>query len=301
MTYHLPPLNALRAFESAARHLSFKNAAAELRVTPGAVSQQVRSLERILGVPLFERVHQGLMLTEAGQRYLTPLRTAFDVISIATKSVAPRTSGTEFVIATVPEFAVRWLLPVLDGFRGTHPSLRLKIAEAKGPEAVLRGEAQIAVLPGASSHPELAATHVVDDRRFPAISPEAAGAGTFAERFAAATLLVADDEGLWRQGLAGAPAFEAVDQVAFARRDLAVRAAELGRGIVLASSVEDFTSLAAGRLVAVAGGPELAAASWYALCPPGRLVCPEERAVLDWLAQAGAPQARFGLPSSTAA
>jgi hypothetical protein len=86
MTYRLPPLNALRAFEAAARHLSFKAAAGELRVTPGAISQQVRSLESILGVKLFDRVHQGLMLTEAG-------RGATDWVAIEITSKAVR-SGT---------------------------------------------------------------------------------------------------------------------------------------------------------------------------------------------------------------
>lgn len=291
MTYHLPPLNALRAFEAAARHLSFKAAAAELRVTPGAVGQQVRSLEALLGVALFERVHQGLLLTEAGQRYLTPLRTAFDVISIATQSVAPRPGGAAFVIATVPEFAVYWLLPALDALRDAAPSLRVKIADAAGPEAVLRGRAQMAILPGLSSHPELAATHLVDDRRFPATAP----------RPDAGTLLVAGDEGLWRQALGGAGWPGPAGRVDFADRDLAVRAAELGRGTVLASSVEDKASLDAGRLVPVAGGGVVVARRWYALCPPGRLGCPEERAVLDCLVSAGAIEPRPAARSSSAA
>lgn len=285
MTYHLPPLNALRAFEAAARHLSFKAASAELRVTPGAIGQQVRSLEALLGVALFERVHQGLMLTEAGQRYLTPLRTAFDVISIATQSVAPRPGGAAFVIATVPEFAVQWLLPALDGLRDAAPSLRVKIAEAVEPEVVLRGPAQLAILPGLSRHAELAAIHVVDDRRFPATAPCAGSA----------TLLVADDEALWRQVMDGAwPA--PAGRVDFAQRDLAVRAAELGRGTVLASSVEDRASLDARRLLPLPGGRTVVARRWYALCPPGRLDCAEERAVLDCLTRAGATA-----PSSSAA
>lgn len=286
MTYHLPPLNALRAFEAAARHLSFKNAAAELRVTPGAVGQQVRALERLLGAPLFERVHQGLLLTEAGQRYLTPLRTAFDVISIATQSVVPRATGAAFVIVTVPEFAVSWLLPALDALRDAAPRLRLKIAEASGPEPLLRGRAQLAVLPGLSSHPELVATHVVDDRRFPAAAP----------RPDAGTLLVADDEGLWRQSLG--PAWpDTAGRIDFARRDLAVRAAELGRGTVLASSVLDRAELDAGRLVPVAGGHAVVARRWYALCPPGRLGCPEESAVIDCLVRAGAARSKAGASS----
>lgn len=295
MTYRLPPLNALRAFEAAARHLSFKSAAGELHVTPGAVSQQVRALERILGVPLFDRVHQGLILTDAGQRYLIPLRAAFDAISIATQSVAPRTTGAEMVIAAPADFAVNWLLPTLGGFRATHPSLELKLADATGPDVVLRGRAAIAILPGLSSHPELAATHLVDDRRFPATAP-----ATSAPPAGDAVLLTADDEQLWRQALPGG-GFDTRPHMAFARRELAVRAAELGRGVVLASSVEDAASLMAGRLVPVDTAPDVLAASWYALCPPGRLSCPEERAVLDWLVQAGAAGVPVETKSPTAA
>jgi hypothetical protein len=90
MTYLLPPLNGLRAFEAAARHLSFKLAAHELHVTPGAVAQQVKGLEAQLGVTLFERRHRHLMLTPAGQAYLPPLREAFERISAATDALRPQ-------------------------------------------------------------------------------------------------------------------------------------------------------------------------------------------------------------------
>src|SRR3978361_627609 len=95
MTYALPPLNALRAFEAAARHLSFKLAAHELHVTPGAVSQQVKALEERLGVALFERLDKQLMLTPAGAKYLRPTSIAFGDIAAATMVVKPQgTLGT---------------------------------------------------------------------------------------------------------------------------------------------------------------------------------------------------------------
>lgn len=90
MTYLLPPLNALRAFEAAGRHLSFKLAADELHVTPGAVAQQVKSLEAQLGVALFERLRRQLSLTAAGQAYLPPLRDAFGRIAAATDALKPQ-------------------------------------------------------------------------------------------------------------------------------------------------------------------------------------------------------------------
>src|ERR1700754_2806381 len=89
MSYRLPPLNSLRAFECSARHLSFKRAADELCVTPGAVSQQVKSLEASVGVPLFRRLPRGLLLTAAGETYLPLISNAFRMISDATEHVAP--------------------------------------------------------------------------------------------------------------------------------------------------------------------------------------------------------------------
>src|SRR3954447_18884797 len=89
MTYLLPPLNALRAFEAAARHLSFKQAAHELHVTAGAVSQQVRLLEERLGVQLFERLTRQIVLTPAGKAYLAPIRKAFGRIAVATADLKP--------------------------------------------------------------------------------------------------------------------------------------------------------------------------------------------------------------------
>lgn len=156
---------------------------------------------------------------------------------------------------------------------------------------MLRGRAQMAILPGLSRHAELASTHLVDDRRLPATAPRALSA----------TLLVADDEALWRQVLGGAGWPGTSGRVDFAQRDLAVRAAELGRGTVLASSVEDKASLDAGRLLPVPGGRVVVARRWYALCPPGRLGCPEERAVLDCLTRAGATDPSAFAASTSAA
>ena len=88
MSYRLPPLNGLKAFEAAGRHLSFKRASEELSVTPGAVSQQVKNLEQALGVPLFQRRHRGLFLTEHGEAYLPIVSEAFDLLSTVTDTVA---------------------------------------------------------------------------------------------------------------------------------------------------------------------------------------------------------------------
>ncbi|HEY2530134.1 MAG TPA: LysR family transcriptional regulator [Xanthobacteraceae bacterium] len=102
MSYRLPPLNGLRAFEACARHLSFKRAADELCVTPRAVSQQVKSLEESIGVRLFRRLPRGLLLTAAGEDYLPSISRAFHAISDATENVAPALKGRLLRFAISP-------------------------------------------------------------------------------------------------------------------------------------------------------------------------------------------------------
>jgi LysR family transcriptional regulator, glycine cleavage system transcriptional activator len=103
MSHRLPPLNGLRSFEAAARHLSFTRAADELSVTPGAVSQQVKSLERALGITLFRRLPRSLVLTDEGEAYLPAIKSAFDIISKATESTAPALRGRELRLGVAPQ------------------------------------------------------------------------------------------------------------------------------------------------------------------------------------------------------
>ena len=103
MSHRLPPLNGLRSFEAAARHLSFTRAADELCVTPGAVSQQVKSLEGALGVALFRRLPRSLVLTDEGEAYLPAIISAFDIISKATESTAPALQGRTLRLGIAPQ------------------------------------------------------------------------------------------------------------------------------------------------------------------------------------------------------
>src|SRR5215469_15452347 len=102
MSYRLPPLNGLRAFEAAARHLSFKHAAGELGVTPGAVSQQVRALEQALGVALFRRLPRNLLLTREGEIFLPSVSAAFRMIADAVEAASPTLTGRPLRLAVTP-------------------------------------------------------------------------------------------------------------------------------------------------------------------------------------------------------
>ncbi|MCV6547390.1 MAG: transcriptional regulator GcvA [Cohaesibacter sp.] len=128
MLKYLPSLSALRAFEAAARHLSFTKAASELGVTQSAISRQMRAMEDLLGLRLFERTGHGLVLTEAGEVYAHKIRTKLQDIETATlELLAYRGQGGELTIACLPTFGARWLVPRLTKFTAAHPEVLIHI------------------------------------------------------------------------------------------------------------------------------------------------------------------------------
>lgn len=151
MTYLLPPLNPLRAFEAAARHLSFTFAARELHVTPGAVGQQVKALENRLGVCLFERLHKQLVLTPAGQEYLTAVQKAFYRIADATERLKPQGVATVLSVGVYARFDLRRLAP--DRFRSAHPRIGLRIIEPAGLHELAEGKVDVLIARSLDHHP----------------------------------------------------------------------------------------------------------------------------------------------------
>jgi LysR family transcriptional regulator, glycine cleavage system transcriptional activator len=123
----LPSLNALRAFEAAARHLSFTRAAAELHVTQAAISHQIKALENDLGVRLFTRANRALTLTEAGAAYAADVRDAFDRLTRATGRLVPRNDGAILTVSVSPANAGHWLIPRLHRFRAAHPEISVRL------------------------------------------------------------------------------------------------------------------------------------------------------------------------------
>ena len=127
MIYRLPPLNALRVFEAAARHLSFKEAAAELNITQAAVSHQIKALEEYLGVELFRRAGRGVKLTEAARAALPRLREGFDSLATAVETIRERGEEAELVITAPPVFTARWLMPRLADFQKREPRVDVRV------------------------------------------------------------------------------------------------------------------------------------------------------------------------------
>ncbi|KJG83525.1 transcriptional regulator, partial [Yersinia pestis subsp. microtus bv. Ulegeica] len=120
MSKRLPPLNALRAFDAAARHLSFTKAAEELFVTQAAVSHQIKSLEDFLGLKLFRRRNRSLLLTEEGQSYYLDIKEIFTSINEATRKLQARSAKGALTVSLPPSFAIQWLVPRLSGFNAAY-------------------------------------------------------------------------------------------------------------------------------------------------------------------------------------
>lgn len=151
MTYILPPLNALRAFEAAARHLSFKLAAHELHVTPAAIGQQVKSLEERLGVRLFERLHKQLILTPAGQAFLPGISSGFRCIADATEQLKPSGVAALLQLGLHGGFDLR-RLPLAE-FRAMHPGIGLRVLQPAGLHELVEGKVELLIDRGLGYQP----------------------------------------------------------------------------------------------------------------------------------------------------
>jgi len=150
MTYALPPLNALRAFEAAARHLSFKLAAHELHVTPAAVGQQVKALEARLGVRLFERLHKQLVLTAEGQSYLPGISDGFRRIAEATSALEPQ-GAVLLQLGVHGSFDLRRL--ALTQFRSVHTDIGLRVLQPAGLHELVEGKVDLLIARSLGHHP----------------------------------------------------------------------------------------------------------------------------------------------------
>jgi len=186
MIYRLPPLNALRVFEAAARHLSFKEAANELSITQAAVSHQIKSLEDYLGVQLFKRAGRGVQLTEAARAALPRLREGFDALAGAVETIHVRADETDLQITAPPVFTARWLMPRLADFSKQEPKIDVRVvgsskmvdAGALDSSALvgdldLRSEAsEVEIHLGAGQYPGYRADRLFEVSMAAVISPE---------------------------------------------------------------------------------------------------------------------------------
>ncbi|MDM0078080.1 transcriptional regulator GcvA [Variovorax sp. J2P1-59] len=171
MSRQIPPLNPLRAFEVAARHLSFTRAAEELFVTPSAVSHQVKTLEENLGIALFVRDAKALSLTGAGKAYLPGVQEAFRQLIFATYQLHREQSVPALKVNLPPTFAVKWLIPRMGRFMQSHPEIDLKVSTSKHMVDFTREDFDLAVRYGRGIYPGLHAERCLQVEVFPVCSP----------------------------------------------------------------------------------------------------------------------------------
>src|ERR1700736_5390064 len=172
MPRQLPPLNALRAFEAAARSESFTRAAEELCVTQGAVSHQVKSLEDTLGIKLFNRERQRLGITDAGREYLNVVRDALDRIAAGTERVLQRQNAGVLTVSTSPDFAAKWLVYRLSRFCEAHPGIDLRVSATMNHVDFARAVVDVAVRHGDGNWGGLDAVRLCSEQLFPVCSPK---------------------------------------------------------------------------------------------------------------------------------
>src|SRR6266851_4228437 len=172
MARRLPPLNGLKAFEAAARSESITRAAAELNVTPGAVSHQVKALENAFGLKLFRRDRQRLILTDAGREYLAVIRDALDQIAVGTERLLQRQESGVLTVSTSPDFAAKWLVNRLSHFAEKYPDVDLRVSATTHYLDFARDDVDIAIRHGDGNWPGLDVQRLYSERLFPVCSPK---------------------------------------------------------------------------------------------------------------------------------
>jgi LysR family glycine cleavage system transcriptional activator len=254
MIRRLPPLNALRAFEAAARHLSFTRAAAELHVTQAAISHQVKALEEHLGRKLFRRLNRALLLTDDGQAYLPPVSRAFTLLNDATNDLLTKHTPGPLTVSALPSFAARWLVPRLGRFRQIWPDIDLRIDPSAALTDFTQGDVNVCIRYGRGKYPGLRADWLMTEDIFPVCSPALVdGPHPIREpRDLAHQVLLHDDgHGDWRTWLlaAGVDLVDPTRGPIFTDSSMLIQAAMASQGVALARGVLAADELAAGRLV----------------------------------------------------
>ena len=260
MVQRLPPLNALRAFEAAARHCSFAKAAGELRVTAAAVSHQIKALEQTLGVKLFKRLPRGLVLTDAGRSYLPGLTEGFERLARASHGIAGRRLRGALTISVLPSFASGWLVPRLGEFRAHYPDIDLLVRSDIRFIDFRTEDVDLAIRYSGAGFKGLRADKLLGEDIFPVCSPALLNGPWPLRRMddLAHHALIHDGAGvesdpwlLWRPWLqeAGLGHIDPRRGPAFSDSTLMYQAAMAGEGVALGRSALVGEHLASGRLI----------------------------------------------------
>lgn len=288
MLRRLPPLNALKAFEAAARHESFTRAAEELCVTQGAVSHQVKALEAELGIKLFNRERQRLIITEAGRQYLAVVRDALDRIALGTERLVQRQRAGVLTVSTSPDFAAKWLVHRLSRFAEAHPDIDLRISATMHHVDFAREDVDVAVRHGDGNWPGLDVARLCTEHLFAVCSPKLLSGRQRMTKPADVLkfpILHLDDRKNWSKWLdaAGVAADEPSHGPVLNRASMAIDAAVDGQGVALARTTLAAWDLINGRLVRPFAVALLLSKNYWVVCPKATSALPKIATFRDWL------------------
>lgn len=289
MTRKLPPLNAVRAFEAAGRHVSFTKAASELCVTHGAVSRQVALLESWLGTPLFRRAASQLVLTEAGRSYLGEVTAVMDRLAVASMHLVDQAAPTALTINAPPTFTMRWLIPRMSGFQRRHPDVEVRLTTSLAPINFQEHAYDIAIrgahepLPGCVSMPFM--TEII----VPVCHSDLLEGGKLRtpRDLAAHTLInYVTEPYTWDEwlGAAGVPEIKPLSQLKFEQMYFALQAAAEGLGVVLVPLFLAVDDIVAGRLCTPFGSLAAKLRRYFAYASHGN---PVIESFYEWLRREG--------------
>lgn len=290
MARRLPPLNALRAFEAVARHLSISGAAEELGVTPGAVSQSVKALEEYLGRALMSRTSRGLVLSDAAAAALPLLREGFDRLEEGARRLTGPERGGRLTVSVAPSFAAKWLAPRLGDFNAGFPDIDVQIHASMGLANFEAEGVDLAIRYGGGKWPGHEAKLLLHEEVTPVCSHRIADEIATPADIAKFTLIHDDsslndescpDWAMWLKA-AGVSDIDASRGPRFNQSSLAIEAAASGRGVVLAKRTLAQADLDSGRLIAPFSMRTKLEFAYYVVHPPGRARSRAARRFIEW-------------------
>ncbi|MBB93641.1 MAG: transcriptional regulator [Rhodobacteraceae bacterium] len=290
MPDRLPPLTALRAFDAAARHMSFARAADEIGVTPAALSFQIKSLEDHLGQPLFHRLNRAVELTEAGRALAPGAAEGFRALQTAWRAARRVKNDKTLTVTAGPAFTARWMAPRFYEFARAHPEIELRFSASLRMMDFQRDEIDVAIRFGHGPDPDLYALPLAFEWVTPVMLPELADRYPTPDSLRDAPLLVDDsldfvtppcDWAAWFRAVG--LDHEPVGAPHFSQADHAVDAALAGAGIALGRRALVIKDLHEGRLVAPYGIALKPQAHFRFLCPKGAEDRPAITAFRDWM------------------
>ena len=287
----MPPLNALKAFEATARHLSFTKAAAELHVTPAALSHQIRGLEDLLGLKLFFRRARAIELTDAARLIYPGIQTGFESLRAAVERLEPSRQDRVLVVSATPGLTAKWLAPRLYRFLGRHPDIDTRISASSAYVNFAADGVDVGIRLSSGNHPELYVEKLSDEWLLPLCSPRLLDGGhplRSPKDLVHFTLIQVDLPGVvptwsdWFQ-MAGVDGIDSTRGLRLNVADHALDAASEGAGVVLAYKVVASRDIGLGRLI-VPFGPEIAlpGRSYFFVCQKGHEKRAPVKAFRDW-------------------